>query len=104
MTHRTNISFKLDHHVSISIYIDLCIYLSTLLGEEINCTARLAGSNQILEQKVIGTLRSDNSNSNKKIINKAIISLRSKTTTLHMHHTFFVNFFVIFAQLWCVNV
>ena len=97
MTHRTNISFKLDHHISISTYIDLCIYLSTLLGKEINCTVWLAGSNQTLEQKVIGTLRSDNSNSNKKIINKEIISLRSKTTTLHMHHTFFCKFLCHFC-------
>ena len=98
MTHRTNISFKLDHHVSISIYIDLCIYLSTiLLGDVINCTVRLGGSNQILVQKRIGTLRSDNSNRNENIINKAI-SLISKTTTLHVLHTILVHFFAIFPR------
>ena len=98
MTHRTNISFKFDHHVSISLYIDLCIYLSTLLGEVINCTVRLGGSNQILVQKKIGTLRSDNGNRNENIINKAI-RLISKTTTLHVHHTFLVHFFAIFSRL-----
>lgn len=97
MTQRTNISFKLDHHVSISIYIDLCIYLSTLLGEAINCTVRLGGSNQILVQKRIGTLRSDNSNRNENIINKAI-SLIRKTTILHVLHTFLAHFFAIFPQ------
>lgn len=97
MTHRTNISFKLDHHVSISIYIDLCIYVSTLLlGDVINCTVRLGGSNQILVQKKIGTLRSDNSNRNENI-NKAI-SLIRKTTTLQVLHTFLVHFFAIFPR------
>ena len=45
----------------------------------------------------VGTLRSNDENGNEKV--KKTLSLISKTTTLHEHHTFFVHFSPVFARL-----
>ena len=44
---------------------------------------------------IIGTLRNDDGDDNENVT----IGLISKTTTLHVHHDFFVHFFVIPAQV-----
>ena len=45
----------------------------------------------------IGTLRSNDADGNEKV--KQTISLISKTTTSHLHHTFFVHFSPVFTRL-----
>ena len=45
----------------------------------------------------LGTLRSNDVDGNQHI--KKAIGFMSKTTALHVHHTFFVNFFPVFARL-----
>ena len=47
--------------------------------------------------EAIGTLRSNDADGNANVIKT--IGLISKTTTLHVHHTFFVHFFHVFARL-----
>ena len=45
----------------------------------------------------VGTLRSNDADGNEKV--KKTVSLISKTTTSHVHHTFFVHFSPVFARL-----
>ena len=45
----------------------------------------------------LGTLRSNDADGNKHI--KKTIGFMSETTALHVHHTFFVHFFPVFARL-----
>ena len=44
-----------------------------------------------------GTLRSNNVDNDENV--KKTIRFISKTTALHVHHTFFVHFFPVFARL-----
>ena len=53
--------------------------------------------NQGAEVKELGTLRNYDGDGNGNV--KKAIGLMSKTTTLHVHHAFFVHFFAVFAQL-----
>ena len=46
---------------------------------------------------IIGTLRNYDGDGNENV--KNTIGLMSKTTTLHVHHAFFVHFFAIPVQL-----
>ena len=45
----------------------------------------------------VGTLRYNDADGNEKV--KKTIGLISKTTTSHVHHTFFVHFFTVFTRL-----
>ena len=45
----------------------------------------------------IGSLSNDDADGNEN--GKKAIGLISKTTTLHVHHAFFVHFFTVIAQL-----
>ena len=47
----------------------------------------------------IGSLSNDDADGNEN--GKKAIGLISKTTTLHVHHAFFVHFFAVIAQLQC---
>ena len=47
--------------------------------------------------RALGALRLDNGDGDKNI--KKPVGLISKTTTLHVHHTFFVHFFALTARL-----
>ena len=53
--------------------------------------------NQGAEVKELGTLRNYDGDVNGNV--KKAIGLMSKTTTLHVHHAFFVHFFAVLAQL-----
>ena len=53
--------------------------------------------NQGAEVKELGTLRNYDGDVNGNV--KKAIDLMSKTTTLHVHHAFFVHFFAVLAQL-----
>ena len=55
-------------------------------------------SKTLLLKLPIGTTRTATKNG------KKTIGLISKTTTLHVHHTFFVHFFPVFARLGRENV
>ena len=46
---------------------------------------------------ILGTLRSDDGDANENV--KKEIGLITKTTILHVHHTFFVHFFAFTARL-----
>ena len=46
----------------------------------------------------LGTLRSNDADDNENV-KKKTIGLISKTTTSHVHRTFFVHFFPVFARL-----
>ena len=46
---------------------------------------------------LLGTLRSNDADDNENV--KKTIGLISKTTNSHVHHTFFVHFFPVFARL-----
>ena len=45
----------------------------------------------------LGTLRSNDADGDENV--KKTIGFISKTTALHVHHTFFVHFFPVFARL-----
>ena len=45
----------------------------------------------------LGTLRSNDADGEENV--KKTIGFISKTTALHVHHTFFVHFFPVFAEL-----
>ena len=47
--------------------------------------------------RLIGTLRSNDADGDENV--KKTIGFINKTTALHVHHTFFVHFFPVFAQL-----
>ena len=49
----------------------------------------------------IRVLRSNDANGNENV--KRAIGLKSKTTTLHVHHTFSVHFFPAYARLRLEN-
>ena len=53
--------------------------------------------NQGAEVKELGILRNYDGDVNGNV--KKAIGLMSKTTTLHVHHAFFVHFFAVLAQL-----
>ena len=53
--------------------------------------------NQGAEVKELGTLPNYDGDGNGNV--KKAIGLMSKTTTLHVHHAFFVHFFAVLAQL-----
>ena len=71
--------------------LDFVFFLSARLNRE------LLKSNDDGDVKRIGTLRSNDTDSNENV--KKTIGLISKTTTLHVHHAFFVHFFPGFARL-----
>ena len=48
-------------------------------------------------QLTLGSLRNDDADGNEN--GKKAIGLISKTTTLHVHHAFFVHFFAVVARL-----
>ena len=47
--------------------------------------------------QIVGSLSNDDADSNEN--GKKPIGLISKTTTLHVHHAFFVHFFAVAARL-----
>ena len=53
--------------------------------------------NQGAEVRELGTLRNYDGDGNGNV--KKAIGLMSKTTTLHVHHAFFVHFFAVLAKL-----
>ena len=53
--------------------------------------------NQGAEVKELGILRNYDGDVNGNV--KKAIGLMSKTTTLHVHHAFFLHFFAVLAQL-----
>ena len=53
--------------------------------------------NQGAEVKELGILRNYDGDVNGNV--KKAIGLMRKTTTLHVHHAFFVHFFAVLAQL-----
>ena len=51
----------------------------------------------VSKDSIIGSLSNDDADGNEN--GKKAIGLISKTTTLHVHHAFFVHFFAVVARL-----
>ena len=51
----------------------------------------------VSKDSIIGSLGNDNADGNEN--GKKVIGLISKTTTLHVHHAFFVHLFAVVARL-----
>ena len=89
---RATVSFSIEHARPRDAYVKWCMTSLPLDSQETLATLDPTTRRQ---RKIF-------KKQNKT--NKQTIGLINKTTTLHEHHTFFCNFFSVWARLWSENV